>query len=232
MKLIQRVFFGLLFLTSAAEAFEMSDITDRLFEDKATGIEGQLKDAAFEFKVNSALLRDEALRENSYIAVSRNRSSVLIAGQARTQELKQRVQRIVLNAAHLQWTQGDVNHVEPSNAQVCGQKASKKAANDKRRFNLKTVEECSSVNRFYNEVRVSTPMSETEQSDDDVLRATILNKLLHAAIIDKAETIKVVVSDKHVYLLGDQLSQSTAQQATRFVNEIAGVETVVPLFRF
>jgi len=232
MKLIQRVFFGLLFLTSAAEAFEMSDITDRLFEDKATGIEGQLKDAAFEFKVNSALLRDEALRENSYIAVSRNRSSVLIAGQARTQELKQRVQRIVLNAAHLQWTQGDVNHVEPSNAQVCGQKASKKAANDKRRFNLKTVEECSSVNRFYNEVRVSTPMSETEQSDDDVLRATILNKLLHAAIIDKAETIKVVVSDKHVYLLGDQLSQSTAQQATRFVNEVAGVEKVVPLFRF
>lgn len=232
MKLIQRVFFGLLFLTSAAEAFELSDITDRLFEDKATGIEGQLKDAAFEFKVNSALLRDEALRENSYIAVSRNRGSVLIAGQARTQELKQRVQRIVLNAAHLQWTQGDVNHVEPSNAQVCGQKASKKAANDKRRFNLKTVEECSSVNRFYNEVRVSTPMSETEQSDDDLLRATILNKLLHAAIIDKAETIKVVVSDNHVYLLGDQLSQSTAQQATRFVNEVAGVEKVVPLFRF
>lgn len=232
MKLIQRMFFGLLFLTSAAEAFEMSDITDRLFEDKATGIEGQLKDAAFEFKVNSALLRDEALRENTYIAVSRNRGSVLIAGQARTQELKQRVQRIVLNAAHLQWTQGDVNHVEPSNAQVCGQKASKKAANDKRRFNLKTVEECSTVNRFYNEVRVSTPMSETEQSDDDLLRATILNKLLHAAIIDKAETIKVVVSDNHVYLLGDQLSQSTAQQATRFVNEVAGVETVVPLFRF
>lgn len=232
MKLIQRVFFGLLFLTSAAEAFEMSDITDRLFEDKATGIEGQLKDAAFEFKVNSALLRDEALRENTYIAVSRNRGSVLIAGQARTQELKQRVQRIVLNAAHLQWTQGDVNHVEPSNAQVCGQKASKKAANDKRRFNLKTVEECSTVNRFYNEVRVSTPMSETEQSDDDLLRATILNKLLHAAIIDKAETIKVVVSDNHVYLLGDQLSQSTAQQATRFVNEVAGVEKVVPLFRF
>lgn len=232
MKLIQRVFFGLLFLTSAAEAFEMSDITDRLFEDKATGIEGQLKDAAFEFKVNSALLRDEALRENSYIAVSRNRGSVLIAGQARTQELKQRVQRIVLNAAHLQWTQGDVNHVEPSNAQVCGQKASKKAANDKRRFNLKTVEECSTVNRFYNEVRVSKPMSETEQSDDDLLRATILNKLLHAAIIDKAETIKVVVSDNHVYLLGDQLSQSTAQQATRFVNEVAGVEKVVPLFRF
>ncbi|MEW4983158.1 MAG: BON domain-containing protein [Cycloclasticus sp.] len=232
MKLIQRVFFGLLFLTSAAEAFEMSDITDRLFEDKATGIEGQLKDAAFEFKVNSALLRDEALRENTYIAVSRNRGSVLIAGQARTQELKQRVQRIVLNAAHLQWTQGDVNHVEPSNAQVCGQKASKKAANDKRRFNLKTVEECSTVNRFYNEVRVSKPMSETEQSDDDLLRATILNKLLHAAIIDKAETIKVVVSDNHVYLLGDQLSQSTAQQATRFVNEVAGVEKVVPLFRF
>ena len=99
-------------------------------------------------------------------------------------------------------------------------------------FNLKTAQECSTVNRFYNEVRVSTPISEVARSDDDLLRASIVNKLLHASIIDKAETIKVVVSDGYVYLLGDQLSQSTAQQATRFVNDMAGVEKVVPLFRF
>lgn len=232
MKLLQAIFCASIFATSPAKAFELSALTDRLFEDNATGVEGQLKDAAFEFNVESALMRKEKLRKNTHIIVSRNRSSVLIAGQATTQELKERVQRIVLNAAHLQWTQGDVNHVEPSNAQVCGEKASKKAANDRRRFNLKTAEECSTVNRFYNEVRVSTPMSETEQSDDDLLRATIVNQLLHAAIIDRADTIKVVVSDKYVYLLGDQLSEQTAQQATRFVEAMRGVEKVVPLFRF
>jgi len=232
MKSFQLIFCASLFAVTTAHAFELSDISARLFEDNATGIEGQLKDATFEFKVDTALLRNEILRKGAHIVVSRNRSSVLIAGQAATQELKDKVLRVVLSEAHLQWTQGDVNHVEPSNAQVCGKKASKVAANDRRRFNLKTAEECSTVNRFYNEVRVSTPISEVERSDDDLLRATILNKLLHASVIDKAETIKVVVSDSYVYLLGDQLSQSTAQQATRFVNEMGGVEKVVPLFRF
>lgn len=232
MKLFQLIFCASLFAATTAHAFELSDISSRLFEDNATGIEGQLKDATFEFKVDTALLRNETLRTGAHIVVSRNRSSVLIAGQAATQELKDKVLRLVLSEAHLQWTQGDVNHVEPSNAQVCGKKASKVAANDRRRFNLKTAEECSTVNRFYNEVRVSTPISEVERSDDDLLRATIVNKLLHASVIDKAETIKVVVSDGYVYLLGDQLSQSTAQQATRFVNDMSGVEKVVPLFRF
>jgi len=232
MKPFQFIFCASLFAVTTVHAFELSDISARLFEDNATGIEGQLKDATFEFKVDTALLRNEILRKGAHIVVSRNRSSVLIAGQAATQELKDKVLRVVLSEAHLQWTQGDVNHVEPSNAQVCGKKASKVAANDRRRFNLKTAEECSTVNRFYNEVRVSTPISEVERSDDDLLRATILNKLLHASVIDKAETIKVVVSDSYVYLLGDQLSQSTAQQATRFVNEMGGVEKVVPLFRF
>lgn len=232
MKLFQLIFCALLFSVTSVQAFELSDISDRLFEDNATGIEGQLKDAKFEFKVDAALLRNEVLRKGTHIVVSRNRGSVLIAGQAATQELKDKVLRLVLSEARLQWTQGDVNHVEPSNAQVCGKKASKAAANDRRRFNLKTAEECSTVNRFYNEVRVSTPISEVERSDDDLLRATILNKLLHASVIDKADTIKVVVSDSYVYLLGDQLNESTAQQATRFVANIPGVNKVAPLFRF
>ena len=232
MKLFQLIFCASLFAATTTHAFELSDISSRLFEDNATGIEGQLKDATFEFKVDTALLRNETLRTGAHIIVSRNRSSVLIAGQAATQELKDKVLRLVLSEAHLQWTEGDVNHVEPSNAQVCGKKASKVAANDRRRFNLKTAEECSTVNRFYNEVRVSTPISEVERSDDDLLRASIVSKLLHASVIDKAETIKIVVSDGYVYLLGDQLSQSTAQQATRFVNDMSGVEKVVPLFRF
>jgi len=157
---------------------------------------------------------------------------VLIAGQAETQELKEKVLRLVLSEAHLKWTQGDVNHVEPSNAQVCGKKASRMAANDRRKFNLKTAQECSTVNRFYNEVRVLAPMNEVERSDDDLLRATISNKLLHAAIINKADTIKIVVSDKYVYLLGDQLSEETAQRAAEFVSSVEGVKKVVPLFRF
>ncbi|ORU92890.1 MAG: transport-associated protein [Cycloclasticus sp. symbiont of Bathymodiolus heckerae] len=232
MKLIPLAFCSLFFAATTVNAFELSDITDRIFKDNATGIEGKLKDAAFEFKVETALLRNETLRNETHIVVLRNRGSVLIAGQAATQELKDKVQRLVLSEAHLQWRQGDVNHVEPSNAQVCGKKASKMAANDRRKFNLKAAKECSTVNRFYNEVRVSTPMSEIERSDDDVLRATISNKLLHAKIIKKADTIKILVSDKHVYLLGDELDQSTAQRATTFVNDMLAVEKVVPLFRF
>jgi len=232
MKLVRIVFCALFCTLSTAHAFELSDITDRLFEDNATGIEGQLKDSEFEFKVKTALLRNEKLRNNTHVVVSRNRGSVLIAGQAETQDLRDKVLRLVLSEAHLKWTQGDVNHVEPSNAQVCGKKASKMAANDRRKFNLKTAQECSTVNRFYNEVRVSTPMNEVERSDDDLLRATISNRLLHAAIINKADTIKVVVSDKYVYLLGDQLSKETAQQATDFVGSMADVRKVVPLFRF
>ena len=232
MKLFYTICCGLILTTTNAHAFELSAITDRFFEDKATGVERQLKDATFEFNVESALLRNKTLRENTHIVVSRNRNSVLIAGQATTQELKDHVQRLVLDAAHLQWTQGDVNHVEPSNAQVCGEKAAKKAANEKRRFNLKTADECSTVNRFYNEVRVSTPMSEIKQSDDDVLRATIVNQLLHKAVIDRADTVKIVVSDQYVYLLGDQLSQQTARQVTQLVESMDGIDKVVPLFRF
>tara|TARA_R110002074_G_scaffold170005_4_gene331989 strand:- start:17978 stop:18667 length:690 start_codon:yes stop_codon:yes gene_type:complete len=223
---------SLFFAASTAGAFEFSDISDRIFGDNVSGVEGQIKDAEFEFEVGSAILLDETLRKNSHILVSRNRNSVLIAGQANSQELKDKVLRVVLDAAHLKWTQGDVNHVEPSNAQVCGEKASKMAANDRRRFNLKTAEECTTVNRFYNEVRVSTPISEIARSDDDVLRATITNKLLHAAIIDRADSIKVLVSDQYVYLLGDQLDQATAQKATAFVQAMNNAKKVVPLFRF
>ncbi|MFT6625193.1 MAG: osmotically-inducible protein OsmY [Cycloclasticus sp.] len=223
---------SLIFSTSTAGAFEFSDISERIFGDNVSGVEGQIKDAEFEFEVGSAILLDETLRKNSHILVSRNRNSVLIAGQANSQELKDQVLRVVLDAAHLKWTQGDVNHVEPSNAQVCGEKASKMAANDRRRFNLKTAEECTTVNRFYNEVRVSTPISEIARSDDDVLRATITNKLLHAAIIDRADSIKVLVSDQYVYLLGDQLDQATAQKAAAFVQAMNNAKKVVPLFRF
>lgn len=232
MKLLQHILYVLVFCATSTQAFELSDITGRLFEDDATGVEGQLKDAAFEFKVDMALLRSDTLRNNTHIVVSRNRGSVLIAGQAATQALKDQVLQLVLSEAHLRWTQGDVNHVEPSNAQVCGKKVSKVAANDRRRFNLKTAEECSSVNRFYNEVRVATPVSEVERSDDDLLRATIVNQLLHAGVIQKVDTIKVVVADQYVYLLGDQLNQSSAQRATEFVSGITGVTNVVPLFRF
>jgi len=108
----------------------------------------------------------------------------------------------------------------------------KSAANERRRFNLKTAEECSTVNRFYNEVRLSAPRGEIQQSDDELLRATILNKLLHAEIIDKADTIKVVVSDKHVYLLGDVLAPETAKKASEFVEKVPEVAKVIPLFRF
>jgi len=232
MKSVRFVFFTLLCTLSTAHAFELSDITDRIFKDNATGIEGQLKDAAFEFKVQTALLRNEQLRNNTHVVVSRNRGSVLIAGQVRTQELKDKVLRLVLSEAHLKWAQGDVNHVEPSNTQVCGKKASKMAANDRRKFNLKAAQECSTVNRFYNEVRVSTPMNEVERSDDELLRATISNQLLHAAIINTADMIKIVVSDKYVYLLGDQLSKEAALEATQFVGSVEGVKKVVPLFRF
>jgi osmotically-inducible protein OsmY len=232
MRSMKFILCSLIFSTSTAGAFEFSDISERIFGDNVSGVEGQIKDAEFEFEVGSAILLDETLRKNSHILVSRNRNSVLIAGQANSQELKDQVLRVVLDAAHLKWTQGDVNHVEPSNAQVCGEKASKMAANDRRRFNLKTAEECTTVNRFYNEVRVSTPISEIARSDDDVLRATITNKLLHAAIIDRADSIKVLVSDQYVYLLGDQLDQATAQKAAAFVQAMNNAKKVVPLFRF
>lgn len=232
MRSMKFILCSLFFAASTAGAFEFSDISDRIFGDNVSGVEGQIKDAEFEFEVGSAILLDETLRKNSHILVSRNRNSVLIAGQANSQELKDKVLRVVLDAAHLKWTQGDVNHVEPSNAQVCGEKASKMAANDRRRFNLKTAEECTTVNRFYNEVRVSTPISEIARSDDDVLRATITNKLLHAAIIDRADSIKVLVSDQYVYLLGDQLDQATAQKAAAFVQAMNNAKKVVPLFRF
>lgn len=232
MRSMKFILCSLIFSTSTAGAFEFSDISERIFGDNVSGVEGQIKDAEFEFEVGSAILLDETLRKNSHILVSRNRNSVLIAGQANSQELKDQVLRVVLDAAHLKWTQGDVNHVEPSNAQVCGEKASKMAANDRRRFNLKTAEECTTVNRFYNEVRVSTPISEIARSDDDVLRATITNKLLHAAIIDRADSIKVLVSDQYVYLLGDQLDQATAQKAAAFVQAMNNAKKVVSLFRF
>lgn len=220
------------FLATSVNAVDLSSMTGGLFTSKTTVIDGQIRNAEFEFNVGTAILSDENLRENTHIIVSRNQNSVLIAGQAATDELKNDVQRLVLEVARLKWQQGDVNQVEPSNAQVCGDSAPKAAANNRRRFNLQQSADCSTVNRFYNEVRVSLPVSAIKQSDDELLRATIVNQLLHAGVVKTAETIKVVVSDNTVYLLGDELSETTAQHATVFVNELSGVEKVVPLFRF
>lgn len=232
MKQVYLFVYALILAVSSANAFDLTDVADTLFKDKAIGIEEQLRDAAFEFNVKSVILRNDKLRKDTHILVSRNRSSVLIAGEAKTLALKDMVLALVLDEARLQWTQGDVNNVEPSNTQACGEKASKMAANDRRRFNLKTAKECSTVNRFYNEVRVTEPRTELEKSDDDVRRAHIINQLLHASIIQSTDSIKVVVTDKQVYLLGDQLSKEAAAKATAFVKDLRGVEKVIPLFRF
>ena len=232
MKQVYLFVYALILAVSSANAFDLTDVADTLFKDKAIGIEEQLRDAAFEFNVKSVILRNDKLRKDTHILASRNRSSVLIAGEAKTLALKDMVLALVLDEARLQWTQGDVNNVEPSNAQACGEKASKMAANDRRRFNLKTAKECSTVNRFYNEVRVTEPRTELEKSDDDVRRAHIINQLLHASIIQSTDSIKVVVTDKQVYLLGDQLSKEAAAKATAFVKDLRGVEKVIPLFRF
>ncbi len=219
-------------VTWTASAFELPSFGQYFLENKVTGEAAQLRDSTFEIDVSMAILESKPLTKGAQITVSRTGDTVLIVGQAKTAELKSRIQEIVLEAANLQWTQGDVNNVEPSNAQVCGKKAAKVAANDRRRFNLKAAEECSTVNRFYNEVEVTELMGAIEQSDDDLLRATILNQLLHARLIENAGTVKVVVSDHKAYLLGDQLTQKVAEQVTAFVNTMPTVSKVVPLFRF
>jgi len=218
--------------TCTANAFDLPSFSQYFLEKKVTGEAAQLRDSRFEIDVSMAILENKSLTKDAQISVSRTGDTVLIIGQAKTAELKARIQEIVLEAANLQWTQGDVNNVEPSNAQVCGKKAAKVAANERRRFNLKTAEECSTVNRFYNEVEVTELMGAIEQSNDDLLRATILNQLLHAGVIEKVDTIKVVVSDHKAYLLGNQLTQPAAEQVTTFVNTVPKVSKVIPLFRF
>jgi len=220
-------------LTSfSGTAFELADLSDVLFKDTATGVKGQLKDAKFEFDAYSTILLDKGLSKNVHILVARNRSSVLIAGQARTKQLREKVQRLVLGVAHVKWKEGDVNDVEPANAQVCGKGASKVSGNERRKFNLKSADECSTVNRIYNEVIVGIPLDEKQQSDDDLLRAKIVNELLYASIIENADTVKIVVTSGVVYLLGDQLAKETAEQVTKFVKDLTDVKKVIPLFRF
>ncbi|ORU90578.1 MAG: transport-associated protein [Cycloclasticus sp. symbiont of Poecilosclerida sp. M] len=231
---------GLFIFASTSSAFEMSDLSEMLFEDTATGIGGKLKDAEFEFRANRTILLDKSLQNRAHLVVSRNRGSVLIAGQAETHALKGHAVDIVLSATQLKWKEGDVNHVEPANARVCNEASSSEASpampgNARRRAILKTASttvECSTVNRFYNEISVGAPLTETQISDEDVLRATIVNKLLHEGIIERANVIKVVVSARHVYLLGDELSQGDAGRASEFVKTIPDVEKVSPLFRF
>jgi len=219
-------------VTCTASAFDLPSLGQYFLKSKITEEAAQLRDSTFEIDVSMAILESKSLTKDAQITVSRTGDTVLIVGQAKTAELKSRIQEIVLEAANLQWTQGDVNNVEPSNAQVCGKKAAKVAANDRRRFNLKTAEECSTVNRFYNEVEVTELMGAIEQSDDDLLRATILNQLLHARLIEKAGTVKVIVSDHKAYLLGSRLTQAEAEQVTAFVNTVPKVSKVIPLFRF
>jgi len=220
-------------LTSfSSMAFELGGLSDVLFEDTATGVEGQLKDAKFEFDAYSTILLNKGLSKNVYILVARNRSSVLIAGQARTAQLREKVQRLVLGVAHVRWKAGNVNDVEPANAQICGKGASRVSGNERRKFNLKSADECSTVNRIYNEVVVAEPLNEKQQSDDDLLRAKIVNELLYASIIENADRVKIVVTSGVVYLLGDELVKQTAKQVTKFVKDLTDVKKVIPLFRF
>lgn len=219
-------------LSFSSFSFEIDRLSDLFFKDTAVGIERQLKDARFEFEADSAILASQVLTNKVHILVARNKNSVLIAGQAISPELRDKVQKMVLGVAHVKWKQGDVNHVEPANAQICGKGASRVSGNERRKFNLKSAGECSTVNRVYNEVIISAPMNETQQSDDDLLRARIVNKLLHAKVIEKADTIKVVVTGGLVYLLGDQLTEEFAGEVSQFVTSLPEVKKVVPLFRF
>lgn len=216
----------------SGNAFELKDLTGLLFEESASGVEAQLKEAKFEFDAYAAILRDAELANKSHISVARNRDSVLIAGQVRTERLAEKAQKIVLGVAHVKWSVGDLVQVEPANAQVCGKSAAKVSGNDKRKFNLKSAPDCSTVNRVYNQLTVATPMGKVQQSDDDLLRATIVNKLLHASIIESPAVLKVVVSGGVVYLLGDQLDKTLAEHVLSFVRGVLGVEKVIPLFRF
>lgn len=213
-------------------SFGLTELSDILFEDTATGVEGQLKDAKFEFDAYAVLLLDVELNKKTHILVVRNRNSVLIAGQASTETLRNKAQELILGVARLKWKEGDVNKVEPANAKICGEAVRHVAGNERRKFNLKTAEDCSTVNRLYNEVVIRAPLNEVQQSDDSLLRASIVNKLIRASIIERAELVKVLVTDGRVYLLADKLSEQTAVHVTEFVTNVEGVTRVVPLFRF
>lgn len=220
-----------LIVSCPSHSFGLADLSDILFEDTATGVEGQLKDAKFEFNAYAVLLLDVELNKETNIIVVRNRSSVLIAGQASTKALRNKAQELILGVARLKWKEGDVNNVEPANAKICGKAARHIAGNERRKFNLKTTEDCSTINRLYNEVVIRAPLNEIQQSDDDLLRSEIINKLLHASVIERSDSVSVIVTGGQVYLLGDQLSEKVAERVAQFVMALEGVKKVVPLFR-
>jgi len=227
---LDQVIGGLVLIVSAGvvSAFELPDFSTLFFQDNTSEVNEQLEEAKFELKAQHAILLDESLANKVNILVSRQKNRVLITGQAETEELREKAQQLVLQAASLKWTQGAANDVEPANALVCGEAALKTSGNEKRRSNLKTAKPCSTVNQFYNEIHIAKVLSAIQQSDDDVLRASIVNQLLHKGVIERMDAVKVIVSEKRVYLLGDQIDSSTAKEMMGFVSALPGVKTVMP----
>ncbi len=86
------------------------------------------------------------------------------------------------------------------------------------------------VNKVHNELQVLQPTSLLARSNDSLLTTKIKAQMVADASVPGSR-IKVITENGIVYLLGI-VSRQEADQATRLVQSVAGVQKIVRLFQY
>lgn len=86
------------------------------------------------------------------------------------------------------------------------------------------------VKKVYNELQVQAPASLLARSNDSLLTTKIKTQMLADASVPSSR-IKIVTENGLVYMLG-LVTRAEADQATRVVQGVSGVQKVVRLFEY
>lgn len=200
------------------------------FQDDEAGASAAMQDMAQEFRVFRALFSDSKIRKGSNVKVLSMGDTVLIAGTATDEELKQEVEEKVLDTVGVARVEGDAIKAKPAVEQLC-EKEKQHLFNDRRKFNLKNRPECSEVTRVFNRVAIQPAGDALSRGKDAVLTAQVELALMEKNALKKegVAQVKIASIDGVVYMLCARELENR-EQIAEWISGVTGVRKVEMVF--
>ncbi|RLA19642.1 MAG: hypothetical protein DRQ56_04985 [Gammaproteobacteria bacterium] len=195
--------------------FEEDNVIEAVFDDK------ELEQGLFK-----KLFSEPVIRKESDVKVLSMGDTILIAGVAKSTELRNEIEKVVLAVVDVKREAGDAVLAKPANSQAC-EKKKQHLFNERRKFNLRNKAKCSAVRRVFNRVVISQPGDYLSRGEDAVLTAQVELALMkqNALTQEGVPLLKVASIGGVVYVLGNK-NRNNEKQVVEWVEAVDGVSHV------
>jgi hypothetical protein len=194
-------------------------------------------DRVFECEVQQLLDEHADRLQGVEAVVTRFGNTIVITGQARDAGDRERIDKLVLDAAGITREQVDAPTVVPARTRGCEGKAL--AANTKRKSILKTSRDCSSLRvddelqvatkgQVFNHIGIAAPDPVTQLAREELLAAQSRLSLIDKGVINAMDRslIRLVAQDGVIYVLGN-LDAARQSEIRAALMKVSGIDDVL-----